>query len=370
MLTRRRVKRKNFKRRARNSLSLYPVKVCPFPKGFQLGCFLQARPQNSDELFYPGILIARKFQLHPKLKVTYTVQYDDGVIEENLEESSLIRFPRTFIYVGESVIVEDCPILVNKSIRRVRLLHFKESLGLYQSGLLLTSNSVNQFDFSVLPFEVNQAMLLGLAIINEYRGVLPHKVCFLGVGGGSLPSCFINEIIPGADVHIVDSSIEVLKISSTYFGLPMQKVKIHLCDGIEFLMEECTDFEMVVIDVADPRDRFLPPYEFLSPTLFEHLFKANPNILVVLNVLPYQEVAADHFENTCNLFHAVPGAHCYSLYIDPNYLFFVWKFNCPEPFISAKSLVEMVEKCPQMTKAVPAIRDFVIKNEQAWQLHA
>jgi hypothetical protein len=296
------------------------------------------------------------------------VQYDDGDIEEGLVPQSLLRYSRRTIYTGENVIVEDGAILVNGAIRRARLLHFRQSIGIFQSGLLMSSDRVETPDFSILPFEVNQAMLLGVALsygLNKQK--LPLKVCFLGLGGGSVPSCFLNQISPNAEIDVVDLSQEAIEISQKYFGLS-PKIKVHCEDGIQFFSRKHGskgDYDLVIIDVADANSRFLPPCQFFNRQWLRSILQ-KPGSVCVMNVLAERNDALEHVTTGAEVFTDVFHTS-YCAVGDPNHVFF--GVNSRDPVeITHWEVVEWIQSIPQLANAVPGVlRDLQTKRSRFWK---
>jgi len=348
-------------------ITLPKVRIRPLPKGLRLGDRIEARPRNEDELFYPGIIVGRDYQHGcTKSEATFTVMYDDGDVESELKASSIIRFGRCIVWQGNSVIVEDGTILVNGVFRRVRLLHFKSSPGIYQSGLLMSSWSIHVPDFTLLPFEVNQAMLLGVGLYSyANNGRMPLKTCFAGLGGGAVPACLAGYISPGCTVHAIEISEEVSSASKKYFCLP-GNVRIINCDAYEWLTTNESEYDLVIIDVTDAGDQFLPPEPFLDVSIIQRALK-KPGSVCVMNVLSSLSTPA-HVRKATRIFSECSKSS-YCAHVDPNHVFFGIS-NEKEDLcqLDPNGLRKVIESIPLLANAVPGmLRELETRPDQIWK---
>jgi hypothetical protein len=327
---------------------------------------VEARPRNVDELYYAAQIVARHWETDDfgKTTISYIVQYDDGDIEDRLLESSLLRYNRRLIWQGDKALVEDGTILVNGKIRRVRLLQFGESLGIYQSGMLLSSTLPNRIDFSLLPFEVNQAMALGIAmhnIVSNRRKI--RKACFAGLGGGAVPS-FFHYLVPSAEVIALEACGEVVWVARRFFGLD-NKIQVFEGDAFEWFLQSVVDFDLVVVDVADASDRFLPPRRFLDSRLIKHIARAN-NAVIVMNTLPSRDAPSHSFE-MANAFSGAFPHTSYSVTVDPNRVFFACNAGLEED-IAASALLEAIDNVPKLRAGIPGIaQSLSLLKDSMWK---
>ncbi|KAH9256401.1 hypothetical protein BASA81_005315 [Batrachochytrium salamandrivorans] len=274
--------------------------VKPWPKRIRVGVRVEARPHNMDELFYPAVVVGRDIKTLPH---TFQVVYEeDGCFERGLLLSSICQPSRRIVFSSPELVVEDGTIRLWDGERRtVRLLHFAKSLGVYQSGLLLAVDGLTA-DFSQLPFEVNQAMLLGVYFQRRTTTV----VAVLGLGGGAIPACLAHSS-EFAQVHAVETLQGVVDCSLQYFYLP-SKVQVHVQDAVEFLIECNSTNKLglgcVIVDVAN-EDNQCPSPEVID---FFHAHCRNPRadgqvvyvINCILDVSHACWIAAKHFQLPAN----------------------------------------------------------------------
>lgn len=272
------------------------ARVKPWPKRIRVGVRVEARPHNRDELFYPAVIVGRDTKTLPH---TFRVVYEeDGCFERGLLLSSICQPSRRIVFASPELVVEDGTIRLWDGERRtVRLLHFAKSLGVYQSGLLLTADG-RAADFGQLPFEVNQAMLLGVYF--QRSGV----VAVLGLGGGAIPSVLAHSS-EFAQVHAVETLRGVVECSLEYFYLPPE-VRVHVQDAVEFLIECNSTNKLglgcVIVDVAN-EDNQCPSPEVID---FFHAHRRNPRadgqvvyvINCILDVSQACWLAAEQFQRT------------------------------------------------------------------------
>lgn len=343
--------------------TLSRVRIRPYPRGLGPYSRVEARPGNIDELFYGGVLICKDPPTTTPCEPTFSVLYDDGEIESGLKRSSIICNSRRRISEGKEVLIDDGTILVHGHLRRVRLLHFRSSVGIYQSGLLMSSNKLNVPDLSVLPFEVNQAMALGPLVYQyTHKGSNPETCCFAGLGGGAVPSFLFDFFESKCSIDAIDFSHDVVDAARKHFFLD-PKIKVHVADAYSFFMKSELQYDMVMLDVADPSDRFLPPVDFLSDEFISHLARSHIK-LVVMNVLPSIK-RSRHAHNAASSFANCFKWSCYA-YIDPNYVFF--GTHCDSSILCEPGeVLGALKRNPRLAYAVPGIlRELNIRGSVFW----
>lgn len=257
----------------------------PWPVNMRKGTKVEVRPHNRDELFYSATIVGRNTT---RLPYTFNVIYkDDGVYEEGLFLSSiLVGQSRSVVFSDACLVAEDGTILLRDgSLRRLRLMHFQHSFGVYQSGLLLKCNGIEP-DFGTLPFEVNQAMLLGVYFVRQCE---QQRICVLGLGGGAIPSC-LEHSQEFAQVHVVENTPQVVECCRKHFFLS-DCVAVHLQDAVEFLIEcnarNSHELDCIIVDVANESNECPSPQviEFFATRIRS---KADENIVYVINALVEQ----------------------------------------------------------------------------------
>jgi len=362
-------------------LVLPRVKIRPFRKGFRIGSRVEVRPRNEDELFYPAMIISREIKTEPTFSKTFTVIYDDGDVESGLKQSSMIRYWRRRLYHGEETLIDEGAIVVNGVIRRVRLLHFQGSIGIYQTGLLMASQAINVADCSILPFEVNQAMICGLAMYYGLnRKTLPRKVCCIGLGGGAVPTCMFRHVygsrVNDLELWAVDLSGEVIAVAKQFFDLPTS-FRVVQADGVEFLRTSSVEaFDLIILDIADVSDRFLPPKEFLDPSLLRRpcshddvaAFFSRKHPVLVMNALRERDSAPFHVNiAAAAMSEAFPTSYCMTG--DPNCVFMGANTGrAGSVTVHPEEMLEWIQGIPGLSSCVPGvIRDLSQKPRSFWR---
>jgi hypothetical protein len=187
------------------------------------------------------------------------------------------------------------------------------------------------------------------------------RVCFLGCGGGAVPSCVQAFVCPNSRVCVVDASSTAVDAARRYFFLP-DRVDAFLGDGVKHARDHRETYDVIVVDVADPFDRFLPPDSFFQSLQdqADALAKTGREVFV-MNVLPsanrpcHVGTAARAFLNT------FPFA--YVLVRDPNHVFFGLRRACsPETF---RDWILQNERA--MSVAPGIVRDLRLHPHRVWR---
>lgn len=281
---------------------------------------------------------------------TVSVKIENGDTEPKvpLDDLHLLPFSRTKVFEGPEVLVFDGHSLVpgegeNGPIVGIRLLSFRSSPHLYQSGCLLQDDG--DLRWAPIAFEIIQAMCTSMAFLHRrtkraadatavgstgdtFTGP-PYDSAWLGGGSGSCPqTCrrLFRDYLRRIDV--VELSPEVMRVAQQYFGLTEDEaVKCHVADGAVFLAEQPPNsYDLVAIDAADHDASDDGPHmeapplalyseQFLRDTLWTRL---RPGGFIAVNAIGRREQYIDYCQRlkTCGFWPI------YIFAIDPNMVFF------------------------------------------------
>ena len=281
---------------------------------------------------------------------TVSVQIENGDTETvPRDDLHLLPFSRKAVFEGPEVLVFDGHSLVpgegeNGPIVGARLLSFRSSPHLYQSGCLLQDDG--SLRWTPIAFEIIQAMSTVVAFLHRRTkrataattagsagdGVLtgpPYDSAWLGGGSGSCPqTCrhLFREVLKRIDV--VELNPEVMRVAQQHFGLTEDEaVKCHVADGAVFLAQQPPNsYDLVAIDAADHDASDDGPYmeapplalyseEFLRDTLWTRL---RPGGFIAVNAIGRREQYIEYSRRlkACGFWPI------YIFAIDPNMVFF------------------------------------------------
>ncbi len=292
-----------------------------------------------DDLFWLGTVSAINAD------GTVSVLIENGDTEPNVPQDDLhlLPFSRKAVFEGPEVLVFDGHSLVpgqgeKGPVVGVRLLSFRSSPHLYQSGCLLQDDGSLRWD--PIAFEIIQAMCTSMAFLHRRTqriaagsaGALngpPYTSAWLGGGSGSCPqTCrlLFRDFLKRLDV--VELSPEVMRVAQQHFGLTEDEaVKCHVADGAVFLAEQPPNsYDLVAIDAADHDASDDGPYmeappvalyseEFLRNTLWTRL---RPGGFIAVNAIGRREQYIEYSRRlkSCGFWPI------YIFAIDPNMVFF------------------------------------------------
>ncbi|GBG31435.1 Methyltransferase-like protein 13 [Hondaea fermentalgiana] len=312
-----------------------------------VGQKVEVRARNVDELFYGALVTG-----YAKDKETYEVLYEDGTEDAGLRRTAMIvPDSRVDIYADDVVRVLDGHVVLESRIRNARMLAFQESPDLFQTAVAFdvevseTEDGVQEkdaviakrcFDYRALVFDVNQAMMLGLAMLPSLcagsQNATHTRVCVVGAGGGALPLALLS-VVPEIRVDVVELSGGVLECAKVHFGLDETCWKgLHTFeeDGLAFAAAaQPASYDLYYIDVAqesgaeDEEALDLPPPTFLTREhLVEHVSAAlRPGGWIIINLCGPRAALLEVLDKVNEWFASV-----FVFGTDPNYVFFL----CPE----------------------------------------
>jgi len=110
----------------------------------------------------------------------------------------------------------------------------------------------------------------------------PERVCFVGLGGGSLPK-FFARLYPGCRIDVAELDAKVVEVARRFFFLPqIENMNINVVDGRVFLRETEKKYDLIFLDAY--RDQMIP-FHLMTLDFFEELkSKLAPGGLLVSNV--------------------------------------------------------------------------------------
>ena len=197
-------------------------------------------------------------------------------------------------------------------------LMFKDSPQLYQSARIESNDS------NVVSFEVNQTILLSVAMLRNRTKA--HNILVIGCGGGAVPLGY-STLCPNATIDVVDLSKEVIDVASKYFGISEAKnVRTHVYDGVKYVKDRVlsTSLNILVVDVAahdavDGDELEMPPRTFVSLEFLTHARRVlKTGGLLLMNVIAKREMLKTVSTRLRKYFENVK-----IFGLDPNYIFFV-----------------------------------------------
>jgi spermidine synthase len=99
-----------------------------------------------------------------------------------------------------------------------------------------------------LVLSYTRAMLSGLLFTGR-----PRSALVLGLGGGSLPR-FLMHVFPTCRIDVVERRAKVARVAHDYFQLARSpRLRTHLCDAAVFLREDGRTYDLVLVDLHDPK---------------------------------------------------------------------------------------------------------------------
>jgi spermidine synthase len=99
-----------------------------------------------------------------------------------------------------------------------------------------------------LVLSYTRAMLSGLLFTGK-----PRSALVLGLGGGSLPR-FLMHVFPTCRIDVVERRAKVAQVAHNYFQLDRSpRLRTHLCDAAVFLREDGRTYDLVLVDLHDPK---------------------------------------------------------------------------------------------------------------------
>ena len=368
-------------------------------EALRAGDAVEARYQG-DELFFAGVVASRS-----PAAGTFTVTYEDGVVEEDIPENWVQPYARVVVHEDDEVRVLDGHMVVDDGARiaKARILAFASSPQLYQSALVLAGGEDNSgedgggnggdggrsgsgggrsggnsagsadveriqgeaksvdvascssgsastasasasastsasghiivkgFRRDIVPFEINQTLLLMLAFLpSPDVNVDVAQVVVIGAGGVIVPMAIEHNYPGRAVVDVVDLSGPVLRAAEEHFAAtPSDTMRLHEADGVVFLADAVgrgATFDVVAVDAAAAdaiinADLELPPACFVEESFLRDVLKpslAPQGGFMMMNVIGEREMLI----TLCDRFRDVfTDQACYIIAIDPNYIF-------------------------------------------------
>ena len=227
---------------------------------FAVGDRVEMRPVRwYDDLYWLGTVQACNAD------GTYRVLIENGDCEDNLppDPKHIIPYSRTEIFAGPEVLVFDGHSLVpgeggKGAITPIRLLSFRSSPHLYQSGCLLDGEEGNRtLRWAPVAFEIIQAMITTMAFLyRRSQGASggPYDSAWIGGGSGTCPMT-ARRVFPELlrRIDVVELSPEVMRVAQGHFGLEEDEVvHCHVGDGTVFLADSAPgSYDLICIDAAD-----------------------------------------------------------------------------------------------------------------------
>lgn len=342
-----------------------------------VGTRAEVRAKNVDELYYAATVEAYDVETN-----SYAVLYDDGDSDAGILRSSmLVPLAQTTVLETELLVVVDGHVHLCGVVRRARLLAFKASPQLFQSAIVFLPadplaeppsessseseglSSSPSFDYRILAFDVDQAIMMCLPLIRGLRAAAESelesesksesesepaarlRVCLMGAGGGSLIMSML-AVDPGVHMDVVELSEEVLAVAHSHFGVPPPgvdaRLDLHVADGLDFLVDRQGGYDVVVVDVAASPEAGegsegggtaeLPPPQFLEEEFLCGSLRRSlaPDGWAVMNVLADRAALLVLLARAERAFGSV-----HLLATDPNYVFFLGNAEPPSSASSA-----------------------------------
>jgi hypothetical protein len=230
---------------------------------------------DEEDVFYGGRIVENNED------GTYEVQQEWGGEIETVSGKWIFRDQRKVVYKDDVVTVIDGHMVDKGQIIDARFMTFSQSPQLYQTAVAVNSGQVfkldgKRFNWSLVPFDVNQGFVLSLAFLNilssagdsllEPSSKYTPKIAVLGCGGGIVPSV-INNNFPHVAIDIVELAPSVLSAAKNFFGLKENDmVKTTEGDALVWLSSShaiATSYDIIMVDVAGGED-----FPFLLPPLY------------------------------------------------------------------------------------------------------
>ncbi|HEX7035972.1 MAG TPA: fused MFS/spermidine synthase [Pseudomonadales bacterium] len=105
---------------------------------------------------------------------------------------------------------------------------------------------VNQRRPKEMVFAYARMVMTGLLLEPE-----PRRILILGLGGGTLPMA-LNELLPEADIDVVEIDPAVVRVAREYFGFaPTERVDVFAQDGRVFVKRAAAQgetYDLVILD--------------------------------------------------------------------------------------------------------------------------
>ncbi len=134
-------------------------------------------------------------------------------------------------------------------------------------------------DPNKLIFDYTQMMLAGL-----YLNPNPKRILIIGEGGGTIPTA-LQEMIPGAQIDLVELDKSVDSVARNFFGFkPGPKIKVFIEDGRVFVKRiaaQKPNYDLVLLDAFDAD--YIPEHMLTREFLQEVKTVMAPNGVIVAN---------------------------------------------------------------------------------------
>ena len=122
-------------------------------------------------------------------------------------------------------------------------------------------------------------------------GDLPKRVLVIGLGGGSIPTA-LRELLPNAQIDVVEIDPAVTRVSKQYFGFKDgPKLKVIEVDGrvyVKRAVREGTKYDLVMLDAFD--NKYIPEHLLTKEFLTEVKSLLTPTGVVVGNTFSSSEL--------------------------------------------------------------------------------
>jgi SAM-dependent methyltransferase len=325
-------------------------------KGLCEGDLVEARVED-DQLYYTATILA-----FSEDRCTILLKFEDNT-EESTPHQWIMPLQREIVFRGEQVLVIRGHYAVGGFPRKALFLTFKDSPQLYQSAM------IEDNDVEVVPFEVNQTVLLSVAILfkqDKRKKKSSLRILVIGCGGGAVPLGFSKLCAPSSRIDVVDLSREVISVASTYFGISRAKnIRTHVRDGFSYIKDcvHSTSLNILVVDVAahnavDGDDLEMPPETFVSLEFLTHARRVLKNAgLLVMNIIAKEEMLKTIIKRMRKYFENIK-----IFGLDPNYIFFCSVCDLDVLDLDHEDLLRCVQDAG-MVKVVPEILDaFLAKS--------
>lgn len=182
-----------------------------------------------------------------------------------------------------------------------RIIHEERSL--YSTILVNQQGSVLCLQFSVRRDQRNQscinqrrpkemvfayARMTMTALLLEPR---PKRILILGLGGGTLPMA-LNELLPEADIDVVEIDPAVVRVAREYFGFaPSDRVDVFAQDGRVFVKRAAAQgetYDLVILDAFN--GEYIPEHLMTREFLEEVRALLGENGVLVANTFSISDL--------------------------------------------------------------------------------
>jgi spermidine synthase len=119
----------------------------------------------------------------------------------------------------------------------------------------------------------------------------PERILILGLGGGTLPMAF-NELLPDADIDVVEIDPAVVRVAREYFGFaPSERVDVFAQDGRVFVKRAAHQgekYDLVILDAFN--GEYIPEHLMTREFLEEVQNLLDPGSVMVANTFSISEL--------------------------------------------------------------------------------